>query len=318
MISVIVPVYNMEKYLPACLDSILGQSFQELEVIIVDDGSKDGSPLICDQYAGMDSRVQVIHKENGGQGSARNRALDIAKGEYIGFIDSDDWIAPDMYESLLETARQYQADITICETVAVYEDGRKEVHRRHNGLLQMDRKTAMLHSLDDTAICSHSPCNKLYRRELFEGLRFLEDRLLEDSALMYRLIDRAHTVVYTDRVGYYIRCDSGSVSRRGYNARRCDTILTFEEMEEFLRNSSEYRNLTHYATDSKLGAVFYNAGELAASSLQDKKLVQKRLGAKSAQYRKEHAAKSVKQKALLWMIQYMPGLYGAIYRVTKQ
>ena len=114
LISVIVPVYNVAPYLTRCLDSIVMQTWQNLEIILVDDGSRDDSVGICDLYAARDARIRVIHKENGGLSSARNAGLDIAAGEYVGFVDSDDWIEPDMFEYLLQNAENYGADIATC------------------------------------------------------------------------------------------------------------------------------------------------------------------------------------------------------------
>ena len=113
-VSVIVPVYNTEQYLKECVDSLLKQTLTDLEIILIDDGSPDNSAYICDEYAKLDSRVKVIHKENGGLSSARNAALDICKGEYIGFVDSDDFVEPTMFEELYNSAINYNSDISIC------------------------------------------------------------------------------------------------------------------------------------------------------------------------------------------------------------
>ena len=117
LISIIVPVYNVEKYIRRCINSILNQTYQYLEIILVDDGSTDNSGLICDKYAHMDNRITVIHKKNGGLSSARNTGIDIAKGAYIGFIDSDDWIAPETYEVLYRNLVHYDADVSDIDSV---------------------------------------------------------------------------------------------------------------------------------------------------------------------------------------------------------
>ena len=115
LISVIIPVYNVEEYIRTCLDSISSQTYSNLEIILVDDGSTDKSPGICDEYQERDSRFRVIHKKNGGQSSARNEALDIAKGEYVSFVDSDDWLESDMYEVLINVINETGANIVACE-----------------------------------------------------------------------------------------------------------------------------------------------------------------------------------------------------------
>ena len=123
-ISIIVPVYKVEPYLRKCLDSIVGQTYQKLEIILVDDGSPDSCGAICDAYAARDERIRVIHKENGGVASARNAGLDAATGDYIGWVDSDDWIEADMFECLLKGAEDYDADIVVC--------GREDSYPDHN------------------------------------------------------------------------------------------------------------------------------------------------------------------------------------------
>ena len=126
LISVIVPIYNVEKYLDRCVDSIINQTYKNLEIILVDDGSPDNCLAICDSWAEKDRRIKVIHKENGGVSSARNSALDIASGDYIGFVDSDDWIEPDMYEILIKNAKKYDADISRCAGLLDYCDRSEE------------------------------------------------------------------------------------------------------------------------------------------------------------------------------------------------
>ena len=117
-ISIIVAVYNIEKYLPKCLDSILAQTYQNLQIILVDDGSSDSSACICDEYAEKDHRIEVIHKKNGGLSDARNAGLECATGEYIGYVDGDDWIEPEMYATMIHTAKERQVDVVICAVSA--------------------------------------------------------------------------------------------------------------------------------------------------------------------------------------------------------
>jgi glycosyltransferase involved in cell wall biosynthesis len=307
----------MEKYLNVCMDSIINQTYKNLEIILVDDGSKDRSPQICDEYVALDNRVKVIHKANGGQGSARNMALDIAKGEYISFVDSDDWIELDMYEYLLDISQKEDADIVVCETTHIYENGEKKAKNRYPGILLMDKQAAMINTLNDSSICSASPCNKLYKSALFENLRYPLNRLLEDSALMYRLIDISEKVVYTNISKYNIRCNMASVSRSSYNAKRTDTIITYEEMEAFLKSKAEYKDLVHYATSSKIGAIFYNMGELHSSQLANKKEVQAQIIEKCKKILNEKNYITAKQKLLLYVIIKCPTLYGLIYKLIK-
>ena len=181
-VSVIVPVYNMEKYLSRCVDSILAQTYKNLEVILVDDGSKDSSPAICDQYSERDSRVKVVHKENGGLSSARNAGLDVATGDYIGFVDSDDYISPEMYSVLCQCLENSDCEIANLMYVRADENGRTTPSKvPHNTDKEIEAeqfaKELMLHTGDV------SVCTKLFCAGLFQNIRFPEGKLNEQNLI---------------------------------------------------------------------------------------------------------------------------------------
>lgn len=318
MISVIVPVYNMEKYLEKCVRSILDQDYKDIELILVDDGSKDSSPAMCDEFAKQDERIKVIHKQNGGQGSARNMGLDIAKGEYISFIDSDDWVEPDMYTNLIAVAQENNADLAICEVALNEEDGSVLKKKRVNGTLVMTKDEAFSHRFDGSEIVTDSPCNKLYKKELFEKLRYPENRLLEDSALMYLILDRVEKVVSSEKVGYNIRCDSSSVSRRKYNKKRCDTIITFTEMADFISSKDAYKKFVPIVNSYIAGAIFFNAGEMYGVDFEGKKETESHIKNCAKELLASGRELSSKNKALLKLISVSPKLFGVIYNKTKK
>lgn len=220
-ISIIVPVYNMENYLCRCVDSILAQTYQDIEVILVDDGSKDSSPSICDRYAEMDSRVKVIHKPNGGLSSARNAGLDAATGEYIGFVDSDDFVAPKMYEKLIE-ALKTEGEIANVMYVRVDENGvtspSRVPHTKDEIIPALDfLKELMLH-IGDVSVCS-----KLFHRSLFTDLRFQEGKLNEDLLFIMEAMARTKQVRFIGFVGYFYFSRSGSTSS-GYGKAVIDMV----------------------------------------------------------------------------------------------
>ena len=210
LISVIVPVYNVEAYLARCVDSILAQTYHNLEIILVDDGTKDSSDKICDAYAEKDPRIRVIHKENGGLSSARNAGIDIARGEYLGFVDSDDWIEPEMYETMLELAKKHDAKI-VC-------GGRYDVDSATG------EKTAGLCPVKEEAItgmellgrvflwdqCDSAAWDKLYHRSLFQDIRYPLGMICEDIAIFYRLAEQTETAVMCAKplYNYYHRENS--------------------------------------------------------------------------------------------------------------
>ncbi len=198
MISVIVPVYNVEPYLRKCMDSILGQTDPELEILVIDDGSTDQSGEICDEYAKADSRIRVFHTENRGLSEARNLGLDEAKGDYFGFVDSDDWIEPDMYEILLKTAVETGADVVECSVYLEYPDRTEEVNRQDRKMTGMQAVAALLHN-----DLSDGVWNKLYRRKCFDRIRFPKDRIFEEIATTYRVFSEADIVCSVAKPEYH-------------------------------------------------------------------------------------------------------------------
>lgn len=198
-ISVIVPIYRVEPYLRKCLDSIAGQTYQNLEIILVDDGSPDNCGAICDEYAAKDSRFRVIHKENGGVSSARNTGLDIAEGDWIAWVDPDDWIEADMLQYLLEGALNYRADIAVC---GMREIGvRAPLVFRYQEVRVFAREQALREFLESKTMLTFC-CDKLSKRELWEGLRFPDLKIGEDLLTMGRILDRADSVVCLPEVKY--------------------------------------------------------------------------------------------------------------------
>ena len=174
-ISLVVPVYNVQEYLPECLDSLLGQSFAAIEIILVDDGSTDASAEICDRYAARDGRIRVVHQQNAGVSKARNVGIRLARGKYLGFVDGDDWVDRDYCKRLYETLIDYRADISICSYYVAR--SRKTKPEAADGKITIyDRKEAIRMLYEDVRIRSFS-WNKLFRRELFDGIGFPEDRM---------------------------------------------------------------------------------------------------------------------------------------------
>lgn len=215
-ISVIVPAYNIADRLPGCLDSLLAQTHEALEVIVVNDGSTDGTGAVADAYAAGDRRIRVIHKENGGVTSARLRGVEAALGDWIGFADGDDEIEPDMYARLLRNACAHGADITHCGHRVIFPDGRIEYVHNTGVLRIQDRKTG-LQDLMDGGLIDASLCTKLYRRKLADGLREKMDLSVknnEDYLMNYHLFMGANISVFEDFCPYHYILRRGSASYR--------------------------------------------------------------------------------------------------------
>ncbi len=210
LITIIVPIYQVEKYLKKCIDSILNQTYKNLEIILVDDGSTDNSPKICDDYKKKDNRIKVIHKENGGLSDARNAGMKIATGKYIGFIDSDDYIKSDMYQVLYENIVKTNADISICDFLAIKEnDSNYTMEERKQDINEYNTIEA-LRLLIENKIRSYA-WNKLYKRELLAGIQFPKGKKMEDLAVMYKIFEKAEKIVNTNKTEYYYLQRSSSI-----------------------------------------------------------------------------------------------------------
>lgn len=206
MISVIVPVYNVESYLGQCLDSILAQTYRDIELILVDDGSTDGCPQICDAYREKDNRVVVFHTENRGLSAARNLGLDHAHGEWIMFVDSDDWVEPDFCRLPYEAAVEHGADLVIFEMAII---------NLHGHTISRDYQKSGIISAETAVECGHSAAwNKLYHRPLFTGIRYPIGQVAEDTAITHRLVYKARTIVYLNNELYYYRKRKESISEK--------------------------------------------------------------------------------------------------------
>lgn len=214
LVSVIIPAYNLEKCIAGTLDSVLAQTHQNLQIIVVNDGSGDGTGDILDQYARRDSRIRVIHKENGGVTSARLRGLEEAEGQYIGFVDGDDLIEPQMYERLVKNLKQHQADISHCGYQMVFPNGRTDYYY-NTGKTVIQNCTQGCADLLDGGFVEPGLWNKLYRRELFQGLSEWMDtsiRINEDLLMNFYLFRGAKKCIYEDFCPYHYVLRKGSAA----------------------------------------------------------------------------------------------------------
>lgn len=216
-ISVIVPVYNVAHYLPQCLDSLIAQTYTALEIILIDDGSTDGSSAICDAYAARDSRIRVIHQKNGGAANAKNAGLRIATGEYLAFADSDDWVETDAYEHMLNLLKGENADAVQCSFRNVYTDG-AEVHMVTETQKCLQTEEYLLRYTTDWT-CGLL-WDKLYKRSLFAGIYFEEGHKIDDEFFTYRGIMNATKIVHDPQIVYNYRQRGSSVTLTAANGER--------------------------------------------------------------------------------------------------
>lgn len=243
LISVIIPVYQVEPYVARCIESILVQTLQDLEIILVDDGSTDESGRICDQYKVRDSRIKVIHQTNGGISAARNTGLDVAKGRYIGFIDSDDYIAPNMYELMYEAMHKKQVDLAVCNYEKVYEGDIRQEERVEEKLQEqlIYTRKAALQAMQENRGCWTYVNNKLYKREIFKALRFEEGRIYEDAFIMPKLMSKCEKIVTVPESLYFYVQRAGSILHTQFNEKRLDKVTAFQQEAALFRAQNEYQ-----------------------------------------------------------------------------
>ncbi len=232
LVSVIVPVYKVEAYLPQCLDSLSKQSYRNLEFILVDDGSPDRCGLICDRYAGNDSRFRAVHQANAGLSSARNTGIAHARGKYLGFVDGDDWVEPDMFNALVREAERKSADVVMCQFNYALPDGRVVTPSGQEFTVQ---GTEALHRLVTHDGVDDYVCNKLFHAKLFDTVRFPPGRNFEDIGSTYKLLSGASWVVSLPEAYYWYRQRDDGIVRSGTLSNELDCYRAKWERYEALR-----------------------------------------------------------------------------------
>ena len=235
LISVVIPVYKVERYLDRCLASVTGQTYDHLQILLVDDGSPDGSGAICDRWAVRDSRITVLHQENAGGGAARNAALDRAEGELLAFVDSDDYLHPEMFSHLYDLLERTGADIAEC----AYVETESEDAPLGGGALGhtcYTRQEAMMLHIRDTHF-RQLIWNKLYRRQVAEGVRFPVGTKIDDEFFTYRLLGNARTLVRSERVCYAYRQQAGSVMHQGFSLKRVESLSAKQQRLSWIQDN---------------------------------------------------------------------------------
>lgn len=235
LISLIVPVYGVEKYLPDCIESMIHQTYENLEMILVDDHSPDRSGAICDEYAARDPRIKVIHlSKNSGASVARNTGIDAASGAYIFFVDGDDWLASDTIEYLFENMGKYDADCCVggCTTVLEAEDGSLEYCRKEH---LPDRCESAKEAMKHVLLRESAVWNRLYHRSAFDDIRFPEGRINEDEPVALWLYSRMKRIVFLEKDTYFYRKRKNSVTTSAFSLKQLDCVANSKENLEFIR-----------------------------------------------------------------------------------
>lgn len=236
LVSVIIPVYGVEKFLRICVESVLEQTYENMEIFLVDDGSLDRCPQWCDEYAVTDARITVIHKKNGGLSDARNVAMDKSHGKYLVFVDSDDFLEKHYIEYLVKMIRSTGAKIAVCGWREVEEDKivYPEDMRLDDARTELWKRTEALEKLFYQVPVDNSVWSKIFCRELFEGIYFPKGKLYEDFATMYKVFERADSVCYNPYPGYQYMIRQTGIMLQDFSERKMDLIDFAEEMKDMV------------------------------------------------------------------------------------
>lgn len=259
LISVIVPVYKVEKYLNRCVDSIINQTYKNLEIILVDDGSPDNCPKICDEYAMKDNRIKVIHKENGGLSDARNEGIKIAKGNYIGFVDSDDWIHKSMFENLYSAMANSKADIATCEFIRTKDKIQKNDYNNFfdNSITEYNQEQYIKKFFKiGSQECVYYAWNKLYKRNIIDENQYPKGLTSEDVVGTYKAILKSKKIITINYPYYYYYYNLESITSVKFSKKDLDLIPIWDKIIEITKTENiEYlwmAELNRYRIDYTL------------------------------------------------------------------
>lgn len=321
LVSIIIPVYNVQQYLPQCLESVCNQTYSNIEIIVVDDGSKDTSGVISDEYAAKDERIIVIHKANGGLSSARNEGICRAKGEYYLFVDSDDYIDREMVEDLLGAMLEHDAQLVECGMRKVYSDGKTEEVCNDSEVV-LTGKEAVSSFLDRKNSMKPVACDSLYHKSIFQEIRFDEGRLHEDGWFKYKAFYTAEKVVVVPKAYYNYRQErDGSImtvkvgkknirdiidafeARNAYFEARNESDLSIQAREAYYRELLSYYYVVNTALDNKKAVAEFSL-EITRKLKQGKQFI-----------KNSKALKPWKRK--YWLFYYLRPVSLVIYKMFR-
>lgn len=301
LISVIVPVYKVEPYLHKCVDSILAQTYRNLEIILVDDGSPDHCGEICDEYAQKDPRIKVIHKENGGLSDARNAGMAVMNGAYLSFVDSDDLLPVDAIETLLKIAAEENADLVIGGHNR-FEDVPVESSKAEAFVKRWTPVEAMADMLKNGC----ASWARLYRRELHQSILFPVGEINEDEAIVLELLERCNCIAVTNAVVYYYRFRPESITTARFSAKKLDWYRHCTANLEWIR--AHYPDLVPLAMDRLGSCIVYILDEMANAGFQNRSISDMLLNDLRKDYYlyQKYFFSGRKAKLRMWLLNYFP------------
>ena len=308
LLSIIVPVYDVERYLPKCMDSILAQTFTDFELILVDDGSPDNCPALCDAAAAKDARIRVLHQKNGGLSAARNAGLDVARGEWIGFVDSDDYIAPEMYEAMYHVVQSTGADLALCDYVKVDETGAlcTQTH------VAVPQKSLTGRELLQKAYWTtvQIACNKLYHRTIFAQLRYPVGKLNEDFFVIPEIcLNTQKAVVVPDVLYHYVQ-RGDSIMGKSRTLRYYDAAEAAQHYWNCLVENRVYETLPAAAecTFCVVSRIYWTLP--AALRKEPRSMEMLRMQSETVRRTRQYCAVPLKLQLQSWLLWRCPQVYG--------
>ena len=309
LVSVIVPVYNVGKYVGDCIESLITQSYKNIEIILVDDGSTDDSGRICDAYADKDCRIKVIHKENGGLSDARNVGIDSATGVYYSFVDGDDFLKEDTISQMVSGMKEGKCDISVCNMIRYYEDGETEPFYVPSHTFKVLDGSERFETLSQPSVC-----NKLFRADVFNYVRFPKGKFYEDTFVYHMLVYRAKMVVLTGYNGYFYRSRRSSIlGQNVMTDRYFDFIEAIWLRSTFLLK----KNIQPYGDEACLSlyAAVANAEKNIPRTKENRYKHYDALQKYIVAYKQLIKSKNInlKQKIRLWLLRYFPMLHRVLY-----
>ena len=316
-VSVIVPIYNAESYLEKCVNSIINQTERDIQIILVDDGSTDKSPQICDELSLKDDRIVVFHKKNGGLSSARNKGLENAKADYVCFIDSDDIIAPYYVEHLLSLIEKYDCDVAVGK-FETFTDKDPSFDNIDNDVEIVEGKNAIDKLFGKSYVTATIACNKVYKKSLFDDIKFPEGKINEDEATAYRIFYKTERVAFSNSVvyGYYMR--DNSITKSKFSKRNFDFLEIAWERCMFFKERGEERyyylflkiycwTLLEFSEKTK---------KILGDSKKSKELVKEFKEKSKILKKSQYISKS--KKMAIWVIRWFPSLYFLLKKKQKR
>ena len=315
LISIIIPVYKVEEYLNKCINSIRNQTYKNIEIILVDDGSPDKCGAMCDEYAKTDNRIKVIHKKNEGLSEARNAGIEIAKGKYITFVDSDDYVIDTYISFLYNLIKENDADMSMGKHYIQYP--KRTMDTGTGKKYELNAKEALEMCLYSNDI-DVSAWAKLYKAELFKEIRYPKARVFEDSATIYKLIDKSKKIAFKSEPIYYYVIRENSIINKGFDHRMLDLIKSTEEMTQFTKK--KYPELEKAANRRMMYAYLSTLTQMLRRNHIDAEIEKKLL-----EYIKAHSREVLKDKRIpkrdrvaLISIKFGTGFYKKMWRVYEK